>query len=439
MIWRILCVSVLHFMCVFGCDVEMKLTGREVPVPQDNHNNFVYYAHIGMGTPAQPFRVTFDTGSVDLILINKDFSNIAQSQYQPNTFDYRQSSTYEPLNIDGDPNFKTEYGRGMRSGKLALDVMTIGDGNQKIQVKTMFGLADEIEEYNPEESDAVFGLGFTMGSHLKNPIISPLETIISQAEVCGAVSYFAERIVEDRSVRDYFASHSGELYFGGFNKKYVDEQHPIITAKVKPKKRMDSMFFTAWDIQMEGMYVGDEKLGYFTQLLPDSGTSRIGIPEHLLEQLTQLIFKENRGSFPADILTRKNVYPCRLLPDNLPNLSFKIIDKNGRLQNLVLEPKDYIFSIEKDLLCHSRFNEVVEAESQKIDEGDGQKKILLGLPFFQKYYTSFDFQNKEVSFAVAKQDKVTVPIQPGLAGKQAYANLHPMNKKQFDEMYGSSF
>ncbi|XP_054263274.1 cathepsin D-like [Macrosteles quadrilineatus] len=419
MIWTVLCIGFLKFVNVHGCGVALSLTGREVPMR--NRWNVFYHAVIGIGTPPQELSVHFDTGSMDLFVYKEGYTMIPGGQlnpkFRPNTFNPGESRTFErppeELRFDG------QFASGSKlKGYAGIDFITIGSGENKIKIKTLISIADQVSESGQGEADGVFGLGFTMGSKLeKDKVISPLETIFSQTEVCGAVSFYAGRLNSDLTYDSppiLSDPLSGELYFGGFNKKYLQNPNrpDIITAKVTPRRDArgwaNTYVYTYWEIETKGLFVGNAPLNRgsrgFSKIILDTGFSDIGISSREMTLLISELFKGDQ-KLSRDAL--RGYIDCKILPDELPSVTFKILDTQNRIRDLVLQPNDYIQSTKDETRCKWRFMEI----------GNNLNFYMLGVPFFQKYYTLFDFENKEVSFTLAKQD-VTKSIQPGKAAKE---------------------
>ena len=111
------------------------------------------YHEIGIGKPAQKFKVVPDTGSSNLWVPSKDCSSIAC--FLHSTYDHDESSSY----VKNGSTFEIRYGSGEMSGFISQDTVSIGD----IVIKDQL-FAEAVQEpglaFAFGQFDGILGLGF---------------------------------------------------------------------------------------------------------------------------------------------------------------------------------------------------------------------------------------------------------------------------------------
>ncbi|CAJ1397552.1 unnamed protein product [Effrenium voratum] len=118
-----------------------------------NEDDAIYYGVIGLGRPAQQFRVVFDTGSANLWVPSEECANCDALKIH-NKFDGPSSSSYEhsryPVQI--------AYASGQCKGFLARDRLALGNLTlEKVPFVEVFQVS---APFPNSDFDGIFGLAF---------------------------------------------------------------------------------------------------------------------------------------------------------------------------------------------------------------------------------------------------------------------------------------
>lgn len=313
--------------------------------------NAQYYGIIGVGTPAQSFKVIFDTGSSN-VWVPDESCPCGRIIGHKEKFHENDSSTY----VEDGSSFQIMYGSGPVSGKFGIDSMAISDGIVVTGVK--FGQINDVKGlgygYLLGKFDGILGLAFKELS--VGQAIPVFEMAIDQKVVPQPVFSF------------YLGNEAdGELTFGGYDKsKFKGELQKVKLTSA-----------TYWEIEIDGLHAGDEPVDGKASAIVDSGTSLIAIPPSHMETLANMIgaTKMFTGQYKVD---------CSVIP-HLPMVTFKI---NGN--SYPLNGEDYV--LQSSSMCLLAFMAFA---------AEGGPSYILGDVFMRRYYTVFDYANQEIGFAEA--------------------------------------
>eukprot|EP01116_Phalansterium_solitarium_P006078 TRINITY_DN18391_c0_g1_i1.p1 TRINITY_DN18391_c0_g1~~TRINITY_DN18391_c0_g1_i1.p1 ORF type:complete len:482 (+),score=209.72 TRINITY_DN18391_c0_g1_i1:26-1447(+) len=405
-----------------------------------NFENAQYFGEIAIGTPPQSFTVVFDTGSSNLWVPSSKCSLFDLPCHFHNRYDSSKSKTY----TKNGTKFSIQYGSGALSGFISQDDVLIGGLTVKNQ-----GFAEATAEpgltFLVARFDGILGLAF--------------ESISVDGVPPVWYGLLAQNLVSDPVFgvwlnRNQNDTNGGELTLGG-----TDPAHYTGTIQYVPLSDQDYWRFLMDDIKVNGQSAG------FCSSAPckaiaDTGTSLLAGPTADVTKINQMInatgvlseeceqfVQQNEqqiingivaGLNGTTICTQIGLCPggecgvcvmvintlaqilpsnsseafiatvldeiCQLLPspdgeslvdcsalDTLPNVQIVL---NGN--TFELTPADYIL-VEGDgdaQLCLSGFI--------GIDLPPQIGKLwILGDVFIGKYYTVFDYGNKQVGFAPA--------------------------------------
>ncbi|KAF9207290.1 hypothetical protein BGZ49_000772 [Haplosporangium sp. Z 27] len=227
------------------------LSGSTGTVPLTNVNHDVeYYGSVSVGTPAQVFKLDFDTGSSDIWFPSSSCNTKACKAHT--RFDSSKSSTY---NKDG-RTWKISYGdKSSASGILGSDIVSVGG----ISVRQTIGLAtSESTQFSKSPEDGLFGLGFnTIES------VSGVKTFLDNAIAAGVVAQPVISVFLPSYRRN--GGVGGQYLFGGIDStKYSGDLTYINVSQLG-----------YWQIPMDDITYNGSSLGQSSQGIVDTGTTLV--------------------------------------------------------------------------------------------------------------------------------------------------------------------
>jgi len=326
-------------------------------VPISDYQNAQFYGPVKIG--GQDFNVIYDTGSANLWVPGKNCSFF--KCWLHNKYDETKSSTFEK---DG-REFKVQYGSGPAEGVFNKDTVTDGNVDVKGQVfaeisTVTFGPLNIA--FAMGKFDGILGLGWKNISVYGIP--TPFENMVQQKLIDEPV--FSFYLQDD-------ASTQGELLFGGIDKSHYTGELvniPLISESY-------------WEVSLDGMkYGGSSIIPSQQKAIIDSGTSLLAGPPDVVAQLA-------KTAGATSVMGKEYIIDCSK-KSSLSNLDITL---GG--QNFTLTPDDYIISLSGQ--CLFAFVGIT------VPPPRGPLWIM-GDIFMRKYYTVFDYGNKQVRCApVAKQ------------------------------------
>merc|ERR1719327_578589 len=313
-----------------------------------------YWGTVKLGTPAQEFKVIFDTGSGNLILPSAE-CNMAgcnpHKKYNP-----RDSSSSAPVvNERGERSTEISFGTGEISGDYYKDQFCIAE-NLCTEVRFVAATAQSAEPFSETPFDGILGLGFndlSMGQHF-----NILDELNSNGQL--PMGTFAVYLTDDAN---------SEITFGGYRPEKVASD--IVWAKVVRE--------SYWQVGVDDIAFNNNPTGLCEggcQVAVDTGTSMLAGPSDLVDKLTdKLAAKDDCSNF-----------------DSLPKIGFKIDDKV-----LNLSPDDYMDKSEGDCSFSIMSLDVPPPKGPLFIFGD---------PFLRRFVTIYDRSGPRVGFAVAKHENL---------------------------------
>ncbi|KAL3199646.1 hypothetical protein MRX96_001399 [Rhipicephalus microplus] len=336
----------------------------------DNHVNMDYIGEVKLGTPAQTFRIIFDTGSADFWVPSVRCTDGCQDRRK---YDPSHSSSHIP---DG-KQVSIKYGSGEVRGVVGSDTLQLGEGVVPAQPFAEITHASP-GIFHPEPFDGtiardvpfdgLIGLAYPKVSSLK---VKPVFDAIMEKKLVPQ-SVFSFYLGSTTSARP-----AGELVLGGINhERFKGSLHYVAVSKKRH-----------WEFQMDHVQAGKEKRfcvgGCWTVV--DSGSSFIEGPGEEIDRINRIIGsqKTEHGKYVVD---------CKTV-SKLPKLIFTI---GGRQHTL--KGADYTLKLQTSdhqVRCYAGFGTTD-------DYGTKKPLWILGQVFMRKFYTVFDRDADRIGFAEAR-------------------------------------
>ncbi|KAG0053843.1 hypothetical protein BGZ83_000317 [Gryganskiella cystojenkinii] len=248
---------IAHLNNRYRADINVLATGKTGTEPAVNVSpDLEYYGDVSIGTPAQVFKMVFDTGMADIWVTSTACITVVCKEH--NRYNSLKSSSYKN---DG-RKWTTTYGPGPpASGTLASEIVDVAG----ISVRQTIGLATTLQSstLSGTVEDGYFGLGL-------DPIesVPSVKTFIDNAIAAGLLAQpvFSVFLASER----LFNGQGSQFLFGGIDStKYTGSLTyvPVTTQGY-------------WQILVQDLSFGAVSLGQTaTQGVIDTGTSLIMISD----------------------------------------------------------------------------------------------------------------------------------------------------------------
>ncbi|XP_039941891.1 renin [Hirundo rustica] len=334
------------------------------PTPLTNYLDTQYFGEISIGTPAQTFKVVFDTGSANLWVPSYKCSPLYSACVSHSRYDSSKSRTY----IANGTGFAIRYGTGSVKGVLSQDIVMVSD----IPIVQVFAEATALPAFPFifARFDGVLGMGFP--SQAIDGIAPVFDRILAQHILReDAFSVYYSRTSKNTALKP-----GGEIILGGSDPAYYSGDFHYLNVS-------RSGF---WQISMKGVSVGAEILfcREGCSVAVDTGASYITGPAGPVSVLMKAI-----GA--TEVAEGEYVVDCERVPQ-LPNISFHL---GGKIYGL---------SGPAYVLRQSQYGEdVCVAAFSGLDIPPPAGPLwILGATFIGHYYTKFDRRHNRIGFATAR-------------------------------------
>lgn len=339
-----------------------KKIGHELLV---NQGNYCYYGRANLGSPGQRMRVVFDMGTTLSWALSKKNPN--QCMWMHQSFDDSRSKTVKMGDtFNGQLLYYNVTGHWV-SDTMEFSQMTLKDQNF-VQIEQWEGLGMCVLEY-----DAVIGLGIDAGG--KSTHITVLDNMIKQKLLANPIfSLFLSN--------QLYREPGGELILGDIDKKYFTGNISYI--------QIDRTL-NNWILPMTGLSVkdadADKNLVSFCDNEPCQVSIELGNAYNTGPADDIVKINEAIGATRFSVYSLFWDFDCSKI-EGAPNVEIKL----GSSGVFVLKPEYYI----QDDGSGKCFSTFVGPQGQ-------QTQWTLSVSFLQAYYSVFDYGNKRIGFAPARQ------------------------------------
>lgn len=309
-----------------------------------------YWGTVKMGTPAQEFKVIFDTGSGNLILPAESCDMPGckpHKKYAPEA----SSTASQVVNERGEGSSEISFGTGDIAGDYYQDQFCIADSLCS-EVRFIASTSQSAEPFSETPFDGILGLGF------KDLSMGEKFNIVDDLEQSGELPQgtFAVFLTDDGD---------SEITFGGYRPESLASD--IVWSKVVRE--------SYWQVAVDDITfnnVDSGLCGNGCQVAVDTGTSMLAGPSDLVDKLSsKLAAKDDCSNFGA-----------------LPQIGFRIGDRV-----LNLSPDDYMDNSQGECSFSLMSLDVPPPKGPLFIFGD---------PFLRRFVTIYDRTGPRVGFAVAK-------------------------------------
>jgi len=361
---------------------------RRESVPVIKNNRIVAHKHsysgkISVGTPAQDFRMVFDTGSGHVVVPSSECKSQTCLMHQ--TYDAAASATSAAINVDGSAVPAGDYGdevtigyaTGKITGELVRDSVCMSSSTDQIclNVNVVAAVEMTVQPFQSFKFDGIFGLGLdALAVAPEFNFLQMMKPSVRMAKQFGI--YLSGSDVNDEE---------SELALGGSNSRRL--LTPLQWAPVANKKTGH------WQVKIKGIRIGGRTLDICKDKgchgIVDTGTSHLGVPAPRMNDFNQWL--GSPGQQGQDC-RQQNGPPIELLLEGF---------------SLSLKPANYMrplpMPVNTSTSGKGEPSYTCAPNIMPVNVGPqlGPNVFILGEPVLHRYYTVYDGEAASVGFGLA--------------------------------------
>ena len=383
--------------------------GKQGQFDQPIWRDAVWYAVIGLGTPAQPMKVLLDTGSSDFWIRSTLCASKSCIKEEPNDdghrnimvgsvneavndiptdrFNESRSSTFMVHNASSEYDTILQYGTGTVVLKLGKDTLKLSKNAEDTvtidQQDVGLSVAQSTFPFDAQNFDGIMGLGFdTIAINGTTPVIYTMKQrgLIQHA----LFGYYLDKNA-DRSSAIPKKKSVGEMSIGEYDDSLIAA--PLGWVNVTQARH--------WQVELVDVKYGNESMllseGHKKEFhtIMDTGTGALLLPRSIGKIIRRQL-KGIRIPFIGSIL-----FPCRRLA-KLENVTFVLKGKNGSHVDITLAPEEYTVSRYDFSILGLCLSQIV---SEDLYLTRSNTAFILGEPVFRAYYSVWDMDNHQIGLA----------------------------------------
>lgn len=360
------------------------LLKRQSAVPLSNDDDYFYLlGDISIGTPAQVFRVLFDTGSPKVW--------VKASVTDSLSYNYSASSSFQKTKRE---NESVAYVDGSNAtGYYAKELISVGA--VKLKNFTVMMATD----FHSIEIAGICGLSFHFEENGAGSIIRSLSE--NQTSMSKVFSYFID-----------LSDASGGLIFGGIDiSRYLGplKWFDVIPAEINGKKEYDH-----WALILNNLTVnGYQAIDSPKRLIMDTGTSFSGFPPKVAKILNSAL-----GLQELSIGSKYITYGKECDDGNIDRFTSMSLYLSGHKISIPSRTYMYLKTHNGNLYCVSGLLGVPQVSNDE---------IILGNLILRQFYTVFDYGSLKIGISDANRK---VDLEPNIVvtdSRKSPIGLSPMS------------
>jgi len=392
------------------------LLREAVPVKRDGKvvsHKTSFSGMISIGTPAQEFRVVFDTGSAHIVVPSSHCANATCLEHQ--RYDLSASETSTAINLDGHECHPGElcdevtigYGTGKVLGEFVRDEVCLGE-DACVEASIVVSTEMSDHPFKSFKFDGIFGLAFE--ALAVSPEFSFFNRLMKSDPT--AELQFGVFLVDGAAGEE-----QSEIALGGYN------HHRLLTPLTWSPVAKSSVGH--WQVSITEVRIGNQTADFCKdgscRGVVDTGTSHFGVPGKEMDHFMSTLTVDSAGLDSCEDV-------------NAPDVEL-VLEGSVRLS---LSPKNYMrkLPVPKGMYQNTQgislnsHNEVAASDSfMGSNDGSktctprlmpvnlpaplGPKLFILGEPILSRYYTVFDWQAKQIGFGLSATDQNRQALQLG--------------------------